>query len=122
VAYDEALADRIRSAVEAAAGPTGYREITMFGGLCWTVNTHMAVGTGDDDVMVHVGKDGVEEALGKGARLATMGERTMGGVVLVAASDLPDAETMEAWVRPAVERAAAKPPKRSRTSARRRTP
>ena len=48
--YDEGLAGRIRTAVEAAAGPAGCREITMFGGLCWTVNTHMAVGTGDDDL------------------------------------------------------------------------
>jgi hypothetical protein len=57
VTYDEGLADRIRSAVEAAAGSAGYREIKMFGGLCWTVNTHMAVGTGDDDLMVYVGKE-----------------------------------------------------------------
>ncbi len=45
MAYDEELAGRIRAAVEAATGPAGYREIKMFGGLCWTVNTHMAVGT-----------------------------------------------------------------------------
>jgi TfoX/Sxy family transcriptional regulator of competence genes len=109
--YDEGLAHRIRDAVEAAAGPAGYREIRMFGGLCWTVNTHMAVGTGDDELMVHVGKDGVEEALRLGARPATMGERTMGGVVLVAAADLPDAGTLDAWVGPAVQRAQAKPPK-----------
>jgi hypothetical protein len=112
MAYDEELADRIRAAVEAAAGPSGYREIKMFGGLCWTVNTHMAVGAGGDDLMVHVGKDGVAEALGNGARPATMGERTMGGVVLVAAADLPDSNALEAWVSPAVERAKAKPPKK----------
>ncbi len=84
----------------------------MFGGLCWTVNTHMAVGAGDDDLMVHVGKDGVDGALEHGARPATMGQRTMGGVVLVAAADLPDAEALEAWVGPAVERALAKSPKK----------
>jgi TfoX/Sxy family transcriptional regulator of competence genes len=111
MAYDEKLVERIRAAVEAAAGPTGYREIKMFGGLCWTVNTHMAVGAGDDDLMVHVGKEGVDEALANGARPATMGERTMGGVVLVAAADLPDTEALDAWVGPAVERAKAKPPK-----------
>jgi hypothetical protein len=115
VTYDEGLADRIRAAVAAAAGPTGYREIKMFGGLCWTVNTHMAVGTGEDDLMVHVGKEGVDEALELGARPATMGERTMGGVVLVAAADLPDGEALQAWVGPAVERARAKPPKKSKT-------
>jgi TfoX N-terminal domain len=111
MAYDEDLAERIRAAVEAAAGPSGHREIRMFGGLCWTVNTHMAVGAGAGDLMVYVGKDGVAEARERGARPATMGERTMGGVVLVAAADLPDSATLDAWVGPAVERARAKPPK-----------
>jgi len=112
MAFDEKLADRIRAAVAAVAGPTGYREITMFGGLCWTVNTHMAVGATESDLMVHVGKEGVETALADGARPATMGERTMGGVVLVAAADLPDADALDAWVAPAVERARARPPKK----------
>jgi TfoX/Sxy family transcriptional regulator of competence genes len=110
--YDEGLANRIKAALDAAAGPAGYREIKMFGGLCWTVNTHMAVGAGDDDLMVHVGKDGVEEALENGARPATMGGRTMGGVVLVGATDLPDRDSLDAWIVPAVERARAKPPKK----------
>ncbi|MBE7323514.1 TfoX/Sxy family protein [Nocardioides sp. Y6] len=109
--YDPALAARVRAAVIDASGWDGYREIAMFGGLCWTVNTHMAVGVGEGDLMVHVGADGVESALARGARRATMGERTMGGVVLVSAADLPDAAAMEAWVRPAVERALARPPK-----------
>ncbi len=111
MAYDEQLAERTRRAVEVAAGSAGYREIKMFGGLCWTVNTHMAVGTGSEDLMVYVGKAGVEAALEQGARPATMGERTMGGVVLVAAADLPDDGALDAWVRPAVERALARPPK-----------
>lgn len=114
MSYDEGLAGRIRAAVDAAAGSAGYREIKMFGGLCWTVNTHMAVGAGGGDLMVHVGKDGVDEALGRGARPAMMGERTMGGVVLVAAADLPDADALDAWVGPAVERARAKAPKQSK--------
>ena len=111
MAYDESLADRIRAAVGTAAGPTGYREITMFGGLCWTVNTHLAVGVGDDDLLVYVGKDGVGEALDKGARRARMGGRTMGGIVLVSAADLPDSAGLDAWVGPAVQQALAKPPK-----------
>ncbi len=88
--YDNELAERIRTSVDSAAGSDNYREIKMFGGLCWTVNTHMAVGTGEDDLMVHVGKDGLDQALEQGARRATMGERTMGGVVLVSAANLPD--------------------------------
>lgn len=114
MAYDEQLAARIRAAVAHAAADDGHREIAMFGGLCWTVNTHMAVGTGGDDLMVHVGTDGVEEALGQGARRATMGERTMGGVVLVDAADVADDQALAAWVGPAVERARARPPKPAR--------
>lgn len=116
MAYDDALAARIRAALDGATGPDGYREIRMFGGLCWTVNTHMAVGTGDDDLMVHVGKDGLAAALEHGARPATMGGRTMHGVVLVAAADLPDAAALDAWVAPAVARARAKAPKKPRAS------
>lgn len=76
--YDEDLVERIRAAVDAAAGPVGYREIKMFGGLCWTVNTHMAVGAGDDDLMVHVGKDGWPETLWRGPR-RTAGRRGQAG-------------------------------------------
>ena len=109
--HDESLAERVREAVGAAAGPDGFREIAMFGGLCWTVNTHMAVGASGDDLMVLVGKDGVAPALEQGARQATMGQRIMGGIVLVAASDLHGEGTLDAWVGPAVDRARAKPPK-----------
>lgn len=111
--YDEALADRIRTAVAAAAGSAGFREVAMFGGLCWTVNTHMAVGTGEEDLMVHVGVQGIDAALRHGARRAVMGGRTMGGVVLVGAEDLPDAAALDTWVRPAVERALNRAPKAS---------
>lgn len=116
MAYDEELADRIRAAVAHAAGPAGYREIRMFGGLCWTVNTHMAVGAAGDDLMVHVGTEGVADALEHGARLAMMGERVMGGMVLVASGDLPDSAAMDVWVGPAVERARARPPKKPKAS------
>ena len=112
MAYDEGLAARVRDSLGRLVGEA--REIRMFGGLCWTVNTHMAVGTGAEDLMVHVGTDGVGAALERGARPATMGERTMGGVVLVAGADLPDAGALDAWVRPAVERALSRPPKQPR--------
>ena len=68
--YDEDVAQKIRDAVGVAAGDAGYREIRMFGGLCWTVNTRMAVGALDTDLMVHVGTDGVSSALEAGARRA----------------------------------------------------
>ena len=109
MAYDESLADRIREAVGARAD---YREIRMFGGLCWTVNTHMAAGVIRDELMLSVGKEGVADALARGAHEMTMGERTMAGMVGVTA---PSDEDLGTWIGPAVDRALArtpKPPKR----------
>lgn len=108
MAYDEGLAERIRTAIGDLAD---HREIRMFGGLCWTVNTHMAVGIIDDDLIVAVGTDGVDDALARGARQSYMGERPMGGMVKVGLADLPDRESLDAWVAPAVDRALARPPK-----------
>jgi len=105
MAYDEELAERIRAAVTDRAECT---EIKMFGGLCWTVNTHMAAGVIREDLMIPVGKDGVEAALADGAHEMRMGERTMSG--MVGLTD-PTDEQVAAWVGPAVERALALPPK-----------
>ncbi len=109
MAYDEGLAARVRDSLGRLVGEA--REIRMFGGLCWTVNTHMTVGVFADDLMISVGSDGVDEAIAAGARQSMMGERTMTGIVNVAAADLPTAEALDAWVGPAVARAQAKPPK-----------
>jgi len=120
MAYDDILAARIRDAVGRAAVEAGLepREIAMFGGLCWTVNTHMAVGTIRDELMVSVGKDGVDAALVRGARQCMMGERPMAGMVLVGAADAPDEASLDAWVGPAVARAVEKPPKKSKRATR----
>ncbi|GAA1867237.1 TfoX/Sxy family protein [Myceligenerans crystallogenes] len=109
MAYDEEFAARVREAVGARGE---YREISMFGGLCWTVNTHMAVGVGSDGLLVYVGKDGYDDALVRGARPMRMGERTMGAVVIVPEADVPDTDALDAWVVPAVDLAASKPPKK----------
>lgn len=108
MAYDDGLAERVRAALARHGDSV---EIAMFGGLCWTVNTHMAVGVAGDGLLVHVGKDRYDEALADGARPAVMGQRTMHGVVLVDAADLPDDASLHAWVGPAVARARAKKPK-----------
>ncbi|MEX0426602.1 hypothetical protein AB3X52_03145 [Nocardioides sp. DS6] len=115
MAYDGILATRIRDAVGRAAVEAGHepREIAMFGGLCWTVNTHMAVGIIRDELMVSVGQDGVDAALVRGALRGMMGERPMAGTVLVDAADVPDEAHLAAWVGPAVARAVSKPPKPS---------
>lgn len=107
MAYDEALAERVRECVAQRAEPD---EIKMFGGLCFMVNTHLAVGVGGDGLLLKVGKDAVEETIGRGATQAMMGERVMTGVVHVE-ERLLEGPALEEWVLPSVETALALPPK-----------
>ncbi|MQA91390.1 MAG: hypothetical protein GEU90_14365 [Gemmatimonas sp.] len=54
MAYDEALADRIRGALVARPDVT---EKKMFGGLAFLLNGKMFCGIAKDDLMVRVGPD-----------------------------------------------------------------
>lgn len=54
MAYDEDLAERVRALV-GRMGETN--EISMFGGLCFTLNGNMFVGVMKDDLMVRVGPE-----------------------------------------------------------------
>ena len=60
MAYDEALADRIRHALGADARVV---EIKMFGGLCFMVRGHMALGVMDERLMVRVGAENYEKTI-----------------------------------------------------------
>lgn len=54
MAYDEQLADRIRSEL---AGVDGVSERKMFGGIAFMVHGNMTVGIVGRDLMVRVGPD-----------------------------------------------------------------
>jgi TfoX/Sxy family transcriptional regulator of competence genes len=108
MAYDEQLADRVRAAL---AERTDFDEKQMFGGLAFMVNTHMACGMMRDGLMVRVGKEGYDAALSRGAQPLQMGERTMGGMVLVPSPDLAAEEQLASWVDHAIAFARADPPK-----------
>jgi hypothetical protein len=105
MAYDEGLAARVRELV-----PAGTRELTMFGGLAFMVNTHLAVSVSGDGLLLPAAD--VEAALDRGAERMRMGERVMKGFVRVPPSLLGADEELAAWVAPAVDEALAKPPKR----------
>ena len=107
MAYDEDLADRIRSAL----GSTDHEVIKMFGGLAFMVNTHMAVGIIRDEVMLRFGEEGYDSALARGAEPMRMGERTMKGMVSVPGADLTD-DALQGWVDEAVAYSRSQPPKK----------
>jgi TfoX/Sxy family transcriptional regulator of competence genes len=103
VAYDEALAQRVR---EALSGEDGVTERKMFGGMAFMVGGNMALGVRDADLMVRLGGD-VEDALAEPhTRQSMMGERPMKGIVLVS----QDAD-LGAWIARGVEHARSLPPK-----------
>jgi len=107
MAYDEALAERIRAEL---AGETGLVEKAMFGGLAFLLDGNMAVAIGGEDLMVRVGADGVADALARPhARESVMGERVMKGWVLVAPAGLQD--DLSGWVARGVAYARGLPPK-----------
>ena len=96
MAYDETLADRIRTALH---GRDDVEERKMFGGITFMVAGRMACGVIHDDLMVKVGTEGHADALAEPhTRPMDFTGRPMRGMVYVdpvgtARCDAPDDET-----------------------------
>ena len=104
MAYDEALAQRVRDQL---AGVPGLAERKMFGGLAFMIGGNMALGVRDDELMVRLDPGAVEDALAQPhTRQSYMGERPMKGIVLVS----QDAD-LGAWIARGAEHARRLPPK-----------
>jgi TfoX/Sxy family transcriptional regulator of competence genes len=109
MAYDEALAERLRDRLACDPAVTARR---MFGGLAFFTNGNMTVGVGGDELIVRLGPDGITRALARpGVRPFEVGGRRMQNWVLVAGDRLDDPE-LDAWVSEARTFAASLPPKR----------
>ena len=109
MAYDEKLADRIRTALARRRGVT---EKKMFGGVTFLVRGNMACGVTQHDMMVRVGPDAYEEALAHPhAREMDFTGRALKGMVYVDAKGLRTARQLGSWVDRGVEFARALPTK-----------
>ena len=94
MAYDEALAGRVRTSLSG----TGAVEKKMFGGLVFMTSGHLTVGVYGDGLIARVGAEGMAEAVTEpGVRPFQMGARAMRGIVLVPAEDLDDG-TLQSWI------------------------
>jgi TfoX/Sxy family transcriptional regulator of competence genes len=111
VAYDRALADRIRKLVEAVPDLT---EKEMFGGLGFLVAGNMAVAaSGKGGLLVRVDPAETEALLSSpGARLFEMGGRKMRGWLTVDAAQVEDRATLAVWVDRGIAFASSLPAKR----------
>jgi TfoX/Sxy family transcriptional regulator of competence genes len=98
MAYDEALADRIR---ELLSGERGVAEKKMFGGLAFLLRGNMAVAaSGQGGVLVRCDPDESNSLVAKtSARPMVMRGRSMDGWLRVGADDVRTKRQLERWVR-----------------------
>lgn len=96
MAYDEALAERVRSVL---AHEPGVDEKRMFGGLAFLVHGNMCVGVVGDDLMVRVGPGAYDEMIRQPhAREMDFTGRPMRGFLYVAADGVEADAELERWV------------------------
>lgn len=113
MAYDEALAARIRDLI----GPDPeLTEKRMFGGLAFLIREQMAItASGRGGVLVRVPPERSADLIAStGATAAVMGGRTMRGWLQVAADDLATDDELSPWVEIGIAHARSLPPKRPR--------
>ncbi|KRF34233.1 TfoX/Sxy family protein [Nocardioides sp. Soil805] len=110
MAYDEALAARVRDELGATAGVTERR---MFGGLGFMVGGHMAVAASSSgDLMVRADPADADAWIdGDDVRAMEMRGRPMTGWVLVTTAALTDDTALATWVERGVGYARSLPPK-----------
>jgi TfoX/Sxy family transcriptional regulator of competence genes len=95
MAYDLALADRIRPLLN---GRKGVTEKQMFGGLAFLRDGKMFVGIVKDELMARVGKaDHAEWVRKKGARIMDFSGRPMAGYIFVKSEGLVGRE-LARWI------------------------
>jgi TfoX/Sxy family transcriptional regulator of competence genes len=97
MAYDEALADRIRDLLD---GEPGVSEKKMFGGLAFLVGGHMAISaSGQGGALVRVDPAESDRLVDSTtAEVAVMQGRPMAGWLRVAEEDLRTKRQLAKWV------------------------
>jgi len=120
MAYDEALAARIRDVLPQT---DRIAERHMFGGVVYLLDGKMLCGVVKRDLMVRVGADAYPAALRRPhARPMDFTGRPLTGFVFVAPSGLRRRAALSAWVRQAHDFVAALPPPKRPRRPRRRFP
>jgi hypothetical protein len=109
MAYDEALASRIR---ELLGGEPGLVEKKMFGGLAMLLAGNMSCGVHGEDLIVRTDPTQQATLLAEpGARPFDMTARPMKGWILVASDGCAEDADLQRWVARGVAYARSLPPK-----------
>jgi TfoX/Sxy family transcriptional regulator of competence genes len=108
MAFDQALAERVRDRLADRPGVTDKR---MFGGLAFLTDGLLTVCVMGDDLLVRVGKENAADALSRpGTRVFDMTGRPMKGWVAVDGAVLDD-DVLSGWIDEASAFVATLPPK-----------
>jgi TfoX/Sxy family transcriptional regulator of competence genes len=109
MAYDEALADRVRDLLAARAEVS---ERKMFGGVAFMVAGNMACGVLGEDLIVRLGEDEAGSALEEdGVRPFDFTGRPMKTTVYVSPERTSEDAGLAEWVEAGADFAASLPPK-----------
>lgn len=109
MAYDLGLAQRVR---EALAAHDEVTEKKMFGGVAFMVRGHMCCGITREDLMVRLGPDAYQQALGEvGARPMDFTGKALKGFVYVGPDGYEDDDALAGWVQRAAAFVRTLPPK-----------
>ena len=96
MAYDEALAARVRTAFD---GDPSVTERKMFGGVVFMAGGNMACGIVGDEIMVRVGPDNYDDALSRPhARPMDFTGRPTRGMVYVSRPGFESDQDLAGWV------------------------
>jgi TfoX/Sxy family transcriptional regulator of competence genes len=109
MAYDEALAERVRSIIGARDAVT---ERKMFGGISWMLGGNMACGVLGEDLCVKLSPEDADRALTEPhTRPFEMSGRPARAFVVVDGSAVAGDADLARWVDAGADHAASLPPK-----------
>ena len=109
MAYDEALAERIRTIITARSDVT---ERKMFGGIAWMLGGNMACGVLGEDLLVRLAYDDADRALAEpNTRVFDMTGRPARGMVVVVGESVTADADLARWIDAGADHAASLPPK-----------
>ena len=113
MAYDEALAERIREAVSGLVAGEPVEEKKMFGGLAFLLGGHMAVAaSGQGGLMVRCDPDDTDRLVAEpGASRMEMRGKAMDGWLRVSTDAVADDDALARWAERGLAYARSLPPK-----------
>jgi hypothetical protein len=108
MAYDEALAERVRAIIAVRSDVT---ERKMFGGIAWMLGGNMACGVLGEDVLVRLAHDDADRALAEpNTRVFDMTGRPARGMVVVDGGSVTADADLARWIDAGADHAASLPP------------